>query len=140
MANNQPHSLPSTDEGPLVLIVEDEQPIAEALRYIVEDKGYRTIMGRDGREGLELALKRHPDVIITDLMMPRLDGSTLIRTVREKAARAGRPVPLIILTSAIEGPSATDGSAPDAFVPKPFDLDHLEQLLDQYVSARYRKQ
>lgn len=140
MGNDQPDSLTSADKEPLVLIVEDEQPIAEALRYIVEDRGYRTIMGRDGREGLELALKYHPDVIITDLMMPRLDGATLIRRVREEAARAGRLAPLIFLTSAIDGPFAMDSSAPDAFVPKPFNLDYLEQLLDQYVSALYRKQ
>lgn len=140
MANTQPDSLSSGDEGPLVLIVEDEQPIAEALRFIVEDKGYRTIMGRDGLEGLELAQKHDPYIIITDLMMPRLDGATLIRTVRAAAAQAGRRAPLIVLTSAIDSLSVITSSAPDAFAPKPFDLDQIEQLLDHFVSALYRRQ
>jgi CheY-like chemotaxis protein len=137
MGSNQPDFLPSSDETPLVLIIEDEQPIAEALRYIVEDRGYQTIMGRDGLEGLEMVRQRHPDLIITDLMMPRLDGLTFIRAVREDAARAGRRAPPVILTSAIENVSATDSNVPDAFVPKPFDLDYLEHLLDQYLAVHH---
>lgn len=137
MGSNQSDFLPSSDETPLVLIIEDEQPIAEALRYIVEDRGYQTITGRDGLEGLELAQKRHPDLIITDLMMPRLDGLKFIRALREDAARAGRRTPPVILTSAIENVSATDSNLPDAFVPKPFDLDYLEHLLDQYLSVHH---
>lgn len=139
MGNNQPDSLPSIDVAPLVLIVEDEQPIAEALRDIVEDRGYRTITGRDGREGLDLAQKRRPDVIITDYMMPRLDGLAFIRAVREDAARAGHPPPLIILTSAIDNVPVTASSAPDDVLPKPFDLDYLEHLLDQYRLAHNRQ-
>lgn len=139
MGNKQPDSLPSTDEAPLVLIVEDEQPIADALRDIVEDRGYRTITGRDGLEGLALAQKRHPDVIITDYMMPSLDGIGLIHAVREDAARVGHAPPLIILTSAIDNIPAMDSAVPDDFVSKPFDLDSLEQLLDQYWSALHRQ-
>ena len=136
MDSNRPGFLSSSDETPLVLIIEDEQPIAEALRYIVEDRGYQSITGHDGLEGLELARKRHPDLIITDLMMPRLDGLTFIRALREDAARADRRAPPVILTSAIEKVSTTDSNVPDAFLPKPFDIDYLERLLDHYLSVR----
>jgi DNA-binding response OmpR family regulator len=139
MGSNQPDSFSSTDEAPLVLIVEDEQPIAEALCYIVEDNCYLAITAREGLEGLDLARERHPDLIITDLMMPRLNGLAFIRAVREDAVRTGRPAPAIILTSAIDNPSSIDSSAPDAFMPKPFDLDHLERLLDEYLSARHKR-
>src|SRR5690348_14516617 len=135
MGSNQSDSLPSSGDTPLVLIIEDEQPIAEVLRYIVEDRGYQTITGRDGLEGLELARKHNPDLIITDLMMPRLDGLTFIRALREDATRGGRRAPPVILTSAIENISAMDSNVPDVFVPKPFDLDYLEHLLDQYLSV-----
>ncbi len=135
MGSNQPGPVPSINGAPLVLIVEDEQPIAEALRYVMEDRGYQTVIGQDGLEGLELARRRRPDLIITDLMMPRLDGLMFIRALREDAARTGRPAPPVILTSAIDNFSAMDSNAPDAFISKPFDLDYLEQLLDRYLSA-----
>ncbi len=102
----------------------------------MDDRGYQTITAQDGLEGLDLARNRHPDLIITDLMMPRLDGTAFIRAVREDALRAGRPAPPIILTSAIDDKPSLNGSAPDVFMPKPFDLDFLERVLDRYLSAR----
>ena len=123
-----------------VLVVDDEESQRNPLAAMIAAWGFVVEKAGDGQEALEKLTTFPANVIITDLMMPRLDGATLIRRVREEAARAGRLAPLIFLTSAIDGPFAMDSSAPDAFVPKPFNLDYLEQLLDQYVSALYRKQ
>ena len=84
----------------LVLIAEDEEPIAEAIAMLVEDCGYTPLTASNGRQALELARRRQPALIITDLMMPYLDGDELIATLKSDAARDGYRAPPVILLSA----------------------------------------
>ncbi len=112
MASDRPRRLTASGGSPLVLIVEDEQPIAEALRDIVEDEGYQTVTARDGQEGLELAREYRPALIITDLMMPRMDGVAFIGAMRIDAAREGWSAPPVILTSAVDSNSAIEKCRP----------------------------
>jgi len=131
MASDRPR-WPSTDEGPLVLVVEDEGPIAETLSDIIEDAGYRAITARDGREGLELAREHRPALIITDLMMPHLDGEALIAALRADAARDGHPAPPVILTTAA-GQAVLAGVAADVIMRKPFGIDEVEGHLRHFL-------
>jgi CheY-like chemotaxis protein len=89
---------------PLVLIVEDEEPISLALSLIVEDAGYRAVTAAHGRQALELARQRRPDLIITDYMMPYLNGVALMQAVRAEAQAHGQSAPPIIMMSAIDKP------------------------------------
>ena len=61
-------------ESATILIVEDEQDIRELLAYNLEKEGYATVQAADGKEGLELARSRKPDLILLDLMLPKMDG------------------------------------------------------------------
>ena len=91
----QPSEEPAgSHASPLVLIVDDEAPIAEALALIVEEAGYATLTAFRGPAGLALAREHHPALIFTDMMMPQLDGAALIETLRldatvEQVASAG---------------------------------------------------
>ncbi len=122
----------SGQEPFLVLIAEDEEPIAEAIAFVVEDSGYTPLIAHNGREALELARARHPALVITDLMMPYLDGDELIRALRADAAADNHMPPRTILLSAA-GLRRMKAAGADAILPKPFDLEDLEKLLHRFL-------
>lgn len=81
-ADNQsrgPRLTGAEPQAPVVLIVDDEEPIAETAGWIVEAQGYLPLLAYNGQHALELARTRWPAVLITDWMMPQMDGVELIR-------------------------------------------------------------
>ena len=84
-----------------ILIIEDEKSLRGALVDILMLKKYIPLKARNGREGLELALSNHPDLILLDLIMPEMDGLTTLKKIREEDAW-GKKVPIIILTNLSE--------------------------------------
>ena len=80
-----------------VLIVEDEADIREMLRRLVEKQGWVPMEASDGREGLERVKETKPDLILTDLMMPAMDGFEFVERLRE--FDAWRDIPVIVLTA-----------------------------------------
>jgi CheY-like chemotaxis protein len=117
----------------VVLIVEDEAPIAEVVSYVVEDAGYTPLVVANGLQALEAAQARWPALVITDLMMPRLNGVELIAALRAEAAadRHKPSLPVILLTAA--GMTRAHAAGADAVLPKPFDLVDLEALLARFL-------
>lgn len=81
----------------MILIVEDEKSLRGALVDILRTKNFMPLEARNGREGAELALSRHPDLILLDIMMPEMDGMAAFKKIREDVW--GEKVPIIILTN-----------------------------------------
>ncbi len=77
-----------------ILIVDDEKPIAEILKYNLEKEGYETLLAYDGDEALRMVEQHNPDLIILDVMMPGKDGYAVCREIR-----TARKVPIIMLTA-----------------------------------------
>ena len=118
----------------LVLIAEDEEPIAEVVATVVEDAGYVPRLAAHGRQALELARTEQPALLITDLMMPHLSGAELIAALRSDAAASGHdPVPVILITAA--GPAQARAAGADAVLRKPFELLELDALLRRFLEA-----
>jgi CheY-like chemotaxis protein len=115
-------------EPVIILIAEDEEPIAAILAAVIEDLGYRPLIAVDGRHALELARTTWPALVITDLMMPGLTGADLITALHAEAASTGRPpVPVILITAA--GLQHARSAGADAVLGKPFDLADLEETV-----------
>lgn len=132
-----PREVPAPQPPTLVLIVEDEAPIAEALSLIVADAGYSPLVARHGLEALEAARARKPALVITDLMMPRLDGTGLIAALHADATGDGAdPAPPIILMTAANLSLAREAGA-DAVLRKPFDVSDVEKLLQQFLGSTH---
>ena len=106
---------------PTILVVDDEEPIAELLRAVLEDAGYRVISAADGQEALERLAEAHPALVLSDVMMPHLDGRALARALH--ADPALRAIPLVLLSAL--GAASVAGVPHAAFVAKPFELDGL---------------
>lgn len=117
---------------PKVLIVDDEEPIVLALCLVVEDLGFEAICASDGRLALELARRADVAIIITDLMMPRMNGDQFLRTLRSEREVEQRSMPrVIVMTAANIDPA--DAPPADAFMPKPFDIDTVERLIQRLL-------
>ena len=80
-----------------ILVVEDEKNLRDAIVDILRIKNFNSIEAKNGKEGVELALTEHPDLILLDLIMPEMDGMTALKNIREDTW--GANVPVIILTN-----------------------------------------
>jgi DNA-binding response OmpR family regulator len=80
-----------------ILIVEDEASLLKAFVQKFKDESFLTLEARDGIKGLEIALKEHPDLILIDIIMPKLDGIGMLKKIREDAW--GKNVKVIMLTN-----------------------------------------
>jgi two-component system, cell cycle sensor histidine kinase and response regulator CckA len=119
--------------GELVLIVDDERPIRQITRTILEHYGYRVVEAANGRDALEV-FDAHPDtaVVLTDLMMPVMDGYELIATLQ---ARAEVPVLATSGLSTTEAAERAVAAGAARFVPKPYDSPRLLGAIAEELGA-----
>ena len=112
-----------TDAQKTILIVEDEKNIVDILRFNLQREGYRTVEAYDGADGLEKARKENPDLILLDVMLPKMIGFDVCRTLREE----GNNVPVIILTAREEEADKVSGLeiGADDYITKPFSMREL---------------
>jgi CheY-like chemotaxis protein len=109
-----------------VLIVDDDPYIRQLLCELAQDVGYITLSASNGRAALELSRSHHPDLIISDVMMPGLDGYGLVQALRTDPALAH--ISVYLMSAAFAGKQKADPRV-TGFIPKPFDLMQIEQLL-----------
>jgi DNA-binding response OmpR family regulator len=106
-----------------ILIIEDETPMRTALADLLAAEGYRTLTAADGQRGLERALAEKPDLILLDVMMPKLDGFALCAELR----RLANAVPVLMLTAKGQIEDRVTGldAGADDYLVKPFSTDEL---------------
>jgi len=110
---------------PAVLIVEDEQPVVELIRYNLEREGFRVQIARDGEEALLQVRESKPDLVLLDWMLPQLSGIEVCRRLRLDTET--RNLPVIMLTARGEEADRIRGldTGADDFIPKPFSISEL---------------
>ena len=106
-----------------VLIVEDERAIVEILKFNLKREGYETMEALDGETGLRLALEGDPDLILLDVMLPKMNGFDICAEIR----RAGKVTPVIMLTAREEETDKIFGleAGADDYITKPFSMREL---------------
>ena len=122
-----------------ILLVEDEPAIAELLQDVLEEAGYQVDLAANGREGLRRLPVVQPDMVLSDVMMPVLDGRQFCRAINTNPHYQTIPV---VLMSASREDQCCQGCDCAAFLPKPFALDRvvatIAQVLKQGQRAAYR--
>jgi len=105
-----------------ILIVDDEKNIVDIVRYNLRKEGFETLEAYDGAEGLRMALSENPELILLDIMMPKIDGLEVCRRIREKMQ-----TPIIMLTARAEEVDKVLGFelGADDYVTKPFGVREL---------------
>lgn len=105
-----------------VLVVDDEVSIVNIIEYNLQRDGYKVLKANDGEEGLNLALTKKPDLVILDIMMPKMDGYEVCRRLRAKS-----DVPIIMLTARADEVDTVIGleMGADDYVTKPFKTREL---------------
>lgn len=96
-----------------ILVIEDEGPLSELLKDRFEDEGFKVTVANDGEKGLALALSEKPDIILLDIIMPRLNGLSMLKQLRSH--EAGKTVPVIVLTNLSDPESVKEALAHGAY-------------------------
>jgi len=117
-----------------VLIVDDDNEIVESVRYALEANGYSVLIARDGNQGLAMAEREDPDLVILDMMMPKRSGFLVLEKLRRS-----RPVPLrVIMITANEGSrhkAYAEMLGVDDYIRKPFAMDRLMESVNRLLAS-----
>lgn len=116
-----------------VLLVDDDPEIIDALRYALNAKGFETLIARDGNQGLAMAEREDPDLVILDMMMPKRSGFLVLEKLRRT-----HPIPVrVIMITANEGSrhkAYAEMLGVDDYIRKPFGMDRLLDSVERLLA------
>ena len=129
-----PQSPPEPPRSLRVLLVDDDAEIIESMRTVLESKGYEILVARDGNQGLLMAERENPDLVVLDMMMPKRSGFLVLERLRRS-----RPVPMrLIMITANEGSrhrAYAEMLGVDDYIRKPFAMDRLLDSVQRLLGA-----
>ncbi|OPX62968.1 MULTISPECIES: hybrid sensor histidine kinase/response regulator [unclassified Methanoregula] len=119
-----------------ILVVEDSRTQAESLRYILEKKGHTVTVAANGRDALGQIAAGRPDIVLTDIMMPEMDGYELCRRI--KTDDALKSIPVIIVTQLFDPVDVVRGleAGADNFIIKPFEQKDIEARIQEVMATQ----
>ena len=122
-------------ENKKILIVDDEQDIVETLKFMLEAQGYECHCAYDGEAGLNLAKEIIPDLMILDVMMPKINGYKISRLL--KYDNKYKDIPIIMVTARSQDDDKAIGqeTGVNEYVTKPFELEDLIDRVNKYLKA-----
>src|SRR4030066_1975520 len=119
-----------------ILIVDDEVDLVETVRFPLEMEGYRVLVSYNGEDALNKARKENPDLILLDLMLPKLDGYKVCRLL--KFDERYKHIPIFMLTARTQEKDKILGkeTGADEYLTKPFDMDDLIAKIKGYLKSK----
>ena len=116
-----------------VLIVDDEQDIVESLKFVLDSEGYECYTANNGEDGLKSAKEIIPDLMILDIMMPKMNGYKISRLL--KFDNKYKDIPIIMLTARSQDEDKLIGKETGAneYITKPFELDYVVEKVKEYL-------
>jgi CheY-like chemotaxis protein len=121
-----------------ILIVEDNAANLELVRYLLAFSGYTVMQARDGVQGVEIAMKERPDLIICDLQMPLLDGYQVLARLRENPIGAKFAVVAVTAFSMPNDRQMVMTAGFDGYLSKPIEPEKFVEQIEAYLPARLR--
>jgi signal transduction histidine kinase/DNA-binding response OmpR family regulator len=128
-----------SDEKPVVLIVEDQKDVREYIKDSL-GSGYTIIEAENGKQGLQQVEEEEPDIIISDIMMPEMDGLEMTRKLKNQLKTSH--IPIILLTAKASQEQKLEGleEGADSYIPKPFNKRHLQIRVKKLIELRKKLQ
>ncbi|GIU97453.1 MAG: hypothetical protein KatS3mg013_1256 [Actinomycetota bacterium] len=112
-----------------VLVVDDEPQVVWVLRFSLESEGYRTYTAKNGLEALDQIREHHPSLMVLDVMMPQMDGWTVLERLMELPREERPRVVMVTALSSLRDRAKAAELGADAYVPKPFNVEELLEVL-----------
>ena len=119
-----------------ILIAEDSPTQAELLKYLLEKHNYRVLVAKDGKEAMGMVIEHDPSLVITDIVMPEMNGYELCREMKSRERTMGIPVILLTAFSRSEDVMEAISCGADNFLTKPFREEYLVSHIEQILSNR----
>ena len=116
-----------------ILIVDDEQDIVESLKFVLENCDYTCYCAYNGEDGLKLAREIVPDLMILDVMMPRINGYKISRLLKFDQKYKSIPILMVTARSREEDKLIGEETGADEYITKPFDLDEVVATVQKYI-------
>jgi len=117
-----------------ILVVDDEQQLALAIKIRLQSRGYQVVTAADGRQALEVIQQERPDLVILDVLMPVMDGYSCLREINTRFGRGKTPV--IVLTARDRMKDLFDLEGIEDYVIKPFDHEDLLTRIERAFKRR----
>ena len=118
--------------GKTILIVDDDQELSDGLRAVLENQGHRVLQARDGQQGKQMVYNHRPDLVILDMMMPRMGGYPVLEHFKDK-----REAPPIIMITANEGSrhkAYAEYLGVVDYIRKPFAMERLLETVNKVLN------
>jgi two-component system cell cycle response regulator DivK len=119
-----------------ILIVDDDRDARELFSYVLEEAGANVAVAEDGESGLRAALAQMPDLVVTDIAMPRMDGIHMIRRMREQEPTRHIPVVAVTGHAVANLPELARQAGCSEVVSKPCSPETLVHLVNHYIGRR----
>ena len=116
-----------------ILIVDDEQDIVESLKFVLETEGYECYSAFNGEDGLKSAKEIIPDLIILDIMMPKINGYKISRLLKFDNKYKDIPILMVTARSQDEDKLIGEETGVDEYITKPFELDEIVKKVEEYI-------
>lgn len=116
-----------------ILIADDEQDIVETVKFFLEAEGFSCIVAFDGEEALNLAKTQQPDLMILDVMMPKINGYKICRLLKFDAKYKDIPILMVTARSQEEDKAIGEETGADEYITKPFEITELVDKVKQYL-------
>ena len=127
------------DVSPRILVVDDEPDVADLIEAVLKDEGYAVAIARDGAQGLMLAREWGPDLILMDVLLPGVDGATVIRRLKSEPDTAAIPIVAMSAGRTIRTHTG-ELDAADGALAKPFDIEALLAQVAFHLARRTSSQ
>ena len=116
-----------------ILIVDDEQDIVESLKFVLEASDFTCYTADNGEDGLRLAKEIVPDLMILDVMMPKINGYKISRLLKYDVKYKNIPILMVTARSQEEDKLIGEETGADEYITKPFELDEVVKKVEQYL-------
>ena len=116
-----------------ILIVDDEQDIVESLKFVLEVANYTCYCAYNGEDGLRLAKELCPDLIILDVMMPKINGYKISRLLKYDKKYKDIPIIMVTARSQLEDKMIGEETGVNEYITKPFELNTIMKKVEEYL-------
>jgi len=118
---------------PIILLIDDEKPYSKVIQDALELIGLEVLLAHNAMDALDLFQQVTPDLILLDVMMPEVDGLSLLRWLREHSEQDSIPIHVVSAKAQPDDRKAAIEAGADGFLAKPFSVEELRDVIGQYL-------